>query len=60
MLREIFNKRDDSLIVTVYDNDYQKIDLKFKFKLLIIDVDDYKNDEFREHIIRKRRDFRKC
>ena len=55
MLRRIFNKRDDFLIVTVYNNDCQKINLKFKLELLIIDVDDYESDEFREYVIRKRR-----
>ena len=53
MLRRVFNKRDDFLIVTIYDNDCQKVDLKFKLKLLIIDVDEYENDEFREYVIRE-------
>ena len=57
MLRKILNKRDDFLIITIYNNNCQKVDSKFKFKLLIIDVDDHESDECREHIIRKRRDF---
>ena len=56
MLREIFNKRDDFLIIAIYNNDCQRINSKFKFKLLIIDIDDDKNDEFREHVIRERRE----
>ena len=53
MLRKIFNKRDNFLIVIIYDNDCQKINSKFKLELLIIDIDDYKSDKFREHIIRE-------
>ena len=51
MLRKIFNKRNDFLIVTIYNNDCQRINSKFKFKLLIINVDDYENDETREYVI---------
>ena len=51
ILRKIFNKRDDFLIVTIYDSDYQKINSKFKLKLLIIDIDDDENDKFHKYII---------